>query len=166
MESGPAKENPKSEIARLFSEDQKDRGDWDNESTREGAFERDSFRLAKAKLYYEEIKKGKLSLPEESYFQLALLFQHSHMPEDYKTAMELCVLAGDSGRNLYACAEDRHLLSIGEKQIWGTQYIKNQEGEVVLAEMEDDSTSGITDEMRLSRELPKRAELQTTWQSI
>lgn len=166
MESGPIKENPRSEIARLFSEDQKDRADWADESSRGNAFERDRIRLAKAKMYYEEIKSGKLSLPEESYFQLALLFQHSHIPEDYKTAMELCVLAGDSGRNLYACAEDRYLLSIGEKQIWGTQYTRSQEGEVVLAEMEDDSVSGITDEMRLSRELPKRAELQKTWQNV
>jgi len=143
MERQP--KNLNAELAELHSADQKDREAWDShDETRLG---RDRARMKRAREIYE---KRDLLTPE-ALFHLAILFQHGEDPEDYVKAMELAKASEEGGYEpgawLAAAAEDRHLLSIGQKQKWGTQF-RSEDGKHEVLDMLTDEESGITDEMR------------------
>ena len=156
---GPPTSNPLSlELKNLFDTDQADRmalhGNWDNQEVTQRMAENDSRRLQRAGEIYEQYKSGSVSLTDSEKVQLAFLFQHSHSTDDYWKAHELGEAAGEEGKWIAAAAEDRWLLSKGEKQKWGTQFLNDTE----QASMLTDEESGITDEMRREREIPVRAD--------
>jgi hypothetical protein len=64
------------------------------------------------------------------YFRAALVFQHGSQPQDYLLAHVLAEVSvargGNYSRWLSAAALDRYLLSIGQSQIFGTQFDNKQ----------------------------------------
>ena len=110
-------------------------------------------------MIYQEVKDGRAVLSGERLWKLAMLFQHSQDSKDYLAAMEIATLSAEAGSEsgvwLSAAAEDRYLLSIGEKQKWGTQFTK-ESGEWSLLPVQTDEESGITDEVRATRHVPAR----------
>lgn len=158
MESIPKPKSVSEELQELFDADQADRAVFFAEKhgtdlPRE-LLERDAARLEKAREIYTQLMSGTASLSNDQRVQLAFLFQHSFDSDDYRRAYELGNSAGDEGKWIAAAAEDRWLLSRGERQKWGTQFINDTE----QAPMMSDAESGITDEMRVGREIPPRAE--------
>ena len=61
------------------------------------------------------------------YYHAAFIFQHGQHPDDYLLAHSLAVVAAARGRAdaawIAAASLDRYLMSIGQKQIYGTQYM-------------------------------------------
>ena len=126
-----------SEVRKLYVEDQRDRGvpmaddggpakpgdekkshDYDAiEAPKRDALRRDAVRRL--------IGGGKL-VTGQDYKDASFLFQHSDVPSDYLLAHVLAiqaVLHGDAtARWIAAATLDRYLQSIGQKQIFGTQY--------------------------------------------
>lgn len=158
MESIPKPKSVSEELQELFDADQADRAVFFAEKhgtdLPEELLERDAVRLEKAREIYTQLMSGTASLSNDQRVQLAFLFQHSPYSDDYRRAYELGNSAGDEGRWIAAAAEDRWLLSKGEKQKWGTQFISDTE----QAPMMSDEESRITDEMRVEREMPPRGE--------
>ncbi len=146
------------EIRALFEEDQNDRHGELYTADPDAFSRRDAARLARAMELFE-LKAG---LPAASLLELAFLFQHGSEPEHYKTAQDLAneaLAKGCPGAAwLSAAADDRYRLSIGEKQIWGTQFCKAEGGEWEQDAMADDTASGITDDMRRAKGVPPRGE--------
>ncbi|MDQ5889513.1 MAG: hypothetical protein QG609_6 [Patescibacteria group bacterium] len=164
MEKIPSLNPISSELKNLFDADQADRmalhEDLDNQELMQKMVENDSHRLQRAGEIYEQYKSGSLSLTNGELVQLAFLFQHSRDTEDYWKAHELGESAGEEGKWIAAAAEDRWLLSKGEKQKWGTQFLYGTE----QAPMLSDEESGVTDEMRKERKIPPRAEQMKVYQ--
>lgn len=156
MEEAPGRKSVSAELKELFNADQADReavrGKWDDAELSQRMAENDAVRLKRAREIYEEYIAGSAHLSSGELVQLAFLFQHSRDSDDYRKAHELGNAAGEEGLWIAAAAEDRWLLSRGEKQKWGTQFRHN-----VQAPMLSDEESGITDEMREQREIPTRA---------
>lgn len=70
------------------------------------------------------LEDGKLTTRADFYYA-AFLFQHGDLPEHYKLANRLAaraVVLGHDARWIYAATLDRYLLSVGERQRFGTQY--------------------------------------------
>jgi hypothetical protein len=84
---------------------------------------RDALRRAEAKslLAADELKTA------QDFHDAAFIFQHGHDPEDYLLAHILAIDAivkGDtSSKWLAAATLDRYLQAIGQKQVFGTQYL-------------------------------------------
>lgn len=158
MEQLPSGKSYARELQELFDADQTDRtalhGNWNDSKLSKAMAQNDSVRLVRAREIYDAYVKSAATLSKKELVQLAFLFQHSRESDDYRIAFELGVAAGDEGKWIAAAAEDRWLLSRGEKQKWGTQFINNSE----QAPMLSDEESGITDEMRVEREIPPRAQ--------
>lgn len=158
MEGIPGKKSFSRELRELFDADQADRkalqGKWNDPELSKTMIDNDSKRLIRAREIYEEHMSRTALLSSEELIQLAFLFQHSPESDDYRKAYDLGEAAGDEGKWIAAAAEDRWLLSKGEKQKWGTRFLNETE----QAPMASDEESGITDEMRAQREIPPRAE--------
>jgi hypothetical protein len=165
MEKMPNANPISPELKSLFDTDQEDRmalhGNWDNREVIQKMIENDSRRLQRAGEIYVQYKSGALPLTDSEKVQLAFLFQHSRTTDDYWKAHELGEAAGEEGKWIAAAAEDRWLLSKGEKQRWGTQFLNDTE----QAPMLSDEESGITDEMREDHQIPARAEQLKVHQS-
>lgn len=150
--------NLNKELIELYEEDQKDRFEKLYETDPKLFSERDTRRLSRAKEIY--LKKDELT--PERLCDLAMLFQHGLDSEDYKKAFELTNKATQLGYEdakwLSAASEDRHLLSIGKKQKWGTQFKGNGEGGWEQSPMYSDDQSRVTDEMRKEMGVPIRSE--------
>lgn len=146
------------ELTAMFEEDQRDRNEKLYETDPDAFLCRDAARLARA-LELFELKE---LLPAQSFLDLAFLFQHGSEPDHYKKAWELAdeALAQgcESAAWLTAAAEDRNLLSIGQKQKWGTQFAQNDDGEWEQQAMAEDAESGITDDLRRAKNVPPRGE--------
>jgi hypothetical protein len=84
---------------------------------------KDKIRLAQV----ENILKTHKNLSSKEYFAAAMIMQHGSEPEHYQLAMELSKKSANldpknKNASWLACAaEDRYLIKIGKKQIWGTQ---------------------------------------------
>jgi len=159
MKKDSSEENLITEIQQIHKNDQKDRsGKFENIDV-EKTLINDTKRLKRGREIYLDLKNGIVSLNSESLYYLAMIFQHGSNTEDYLIALELANLAIEKGNEkskwLSAAAEDRYLLSKGEKQKWGTQFSNEQEGWEQSA-MQDDSESGINDEMRKKNGVPIR----------
>ena len=158
MERMPGQKPVSVELKELFDADQSDRmtmeGNWENPDFVSKVAEKDALRLKRANEIYEEYRSNSITMSNEELVQLAFLFQHSLETNDYQKAIELGNAAGEEGRWIAAAAEDRWLISKGEKQKWGTQFTHGG-GQ---APMLSDEESGITDEMRKGRDIPARAE--------
>lgn len=105
-------------LLRLFQEDQSDRDS--------GVFL--MHRDAERRKQVEQMIVDNLLLTAEDFYRAAVIFQHGQSPSDYKKAQQLAskaaILKPDfiEARWLTCAAEDRYLISIGEPQVWGTQY--------------------------------------------
>lgn len=110
------------EMAAMFNADQADRApgaggiDWDKVAPRDEA------RRLRTKTL---LNAGKLSSGDD-YFHAAFIFQHGGDPQSYLLAHVLASTAVARGRRdaawIAAATLDRYLQSIGQKQIYGTQY--------------------------------------------
>jgi len=95
----------------------------------------------------------------DDYFHAAMVLQHGQGPEDYKLAHELALKASEldadhsTARWLAAAAKDRYLHSIGEPQIYGTQFRK-VDGKWTLEPIDE---SAVTDEERARWGVPPLA---------
>ncbi len=145
------------ELHTLFEDDQHDRNERLYETDIQSFMERDASRLARAKAIFD--MRDELS--PQSLVDLAFLFQHGQNSDDYKNAFDLASDALAKGHGdaawLSAAAEDRYLLSIGQKQKWGTQFIQHG-NEWKHEAMASDEESGITGDMRRQKAVPPRAE--------
>jgi hypothetical protein len=99
-------------------------------------------------------------ITSSTLFSAALIFQHGDCPDHYKLAADLALRAYElkdvSAGWLYAAATDRYLLSIGQLQRYGTQYVPDAENHFVLCPV----NPATTDEERAEWGLPPLAELQ------
>ncbi|TSC64055.1 MAG: hypothetical protein G01um101491_380, partial [Parcubacteria group bacterium Gr01-1014_91] len=136
----PGKKSISAELKEIFDADQADRkdmeGNWKNSDPVKNILEKDAIRLRRANEIYEEHKSGNLTMTGEELEQLAFLFQHSNKIDDYRKAMELGNAAGEEGKWIAAAAEDRWLISKGEKQRWGTQFTHDNDQAPMLSDEE------------------------------
>jgi len=99
------------------------------------------------------LTEGRLNAPASLYCA-AFIFQHGNCPEHYQLAhalAERALQAGfDQARWIYAAILDRYLLSVGQPQKYGTQFLIQPDGTRVLQPF-DQST---TDEERERYQVP------------
>ena len=150
------------ELKELFAADQSDRSSGlGHYIDLTKMIANDKIRLVRAHEIERIFKNDQVDLTADDLYHLAMLFQHSSEAEDFKVAIELATLSGQKGnihgKWLSAAAEDRHLLSTGQKQKWGTQFRKDENGPWQLQPMETDQESGITDIMRKEKGVPERS---------
>jgi hypothetical protein len=78
------------------------------------------------KRVHQRLDEGALRTARD-FSDAAIIFQHGQEPEDYLLAHVLAMIAvakGDkNGREIAAITLDRYLQSIGQAQIFGTQYL-------------------------------------------
>ena len=111
----------------LFEADQGIRQkDWSNLTQQEiqEIVQSDRDRRARVR---EILERGGLSQPQD-YYHAAMVLQHGSEPEDFLLAHILsstsAVLGHEPGKWLSAAALDRYLQSLGQGQVFGTQYSK------------------------------------------
>jgi tetratricopeptide (TPR) repeat protein len=140
------------ELFDIYEEDQSDRSgqiDWSLVAPR------DEERRRRVK---EILEAGNVKAADD-YFHAAMVLQHGRGPEDYKLAHELALEASEldadhsTARWLAAAAKDRYLQSIGEPQIYGTQFRK-VDGKWTLEPIDE---SAVTDEERARWGVPPLA---------
>ena len=84
---------------------------------------RDALRRAEAKLL---LAAGELKTAQD-FHDAAFIFQHGHSPDDYLLAhipaIEAIVKGDASSKWIAAATLDRYLQAIGQRQVFGTQYL-------------------------------------------
>ncbi len=152
--------NNQTEVKRLFDEDQRDREEHLDKSNPTLFAERERARYQKAQEIFGRYEQNPQSLSVQDVLHLAFLFQHGQTSEDYNRAYVLALAAEKGGvedaKWLSAATEDRYLVSLGKPQKWGTQFIQTEKGWRYAAPLEEDTLSGITDEIRQSKNVPAR----------
>lgn len=120
------------EIANLFKSDQSVRESLKPEQFKDREFitrmiEGDRLRRERAKNLLAE---GGLKTANDFYYA-AFIFQHGNTADDYLLAHTLALASAARGRKdaawIAAATLDRYLQTIGQKQIYGTQYLNNRE---------------------------------------
>jgi len=115
---------PNVEMAALYDADQRDRQSLQPSST-------DWSAIAKAdrmrrKSVSALLEAGALHTPDD-YRKAAFIFQHGERPDDYLLAHTLALVAvtkGDQSAAWIAAATlDRYLQSVGQPQVYGTQFV-------------------------------------------
>ncbi len=151
---------PKVELKMLVDEDQEDREKRLGTVDPKLFSEKERARHQKALDIFAQYGENPQDFSSEDLYNLAFLFQHGAISEDYERAHTLALEAERQGSEdakwLTAAVEDRHLLSLGKKQKWGTQFILMGDGSQLLAPIKDDITSGITNEMRRGKDVSPR----------
>lgn len=152
--------NNKTEAENLFDEDQQDRESHLDKTNPDLFAKREKARYQKALEMFARYEQNPEAVTAQDVFFVAFLFQHGQKSEDYMKAHTLALEAEKRGveeaKWLSAATQDRYLVSIGEPQIWGTQFIKTEKGWQYATPLEDDAVSGITDEMRQRKNIPVR----------
>ena len=115
-------------LAELFSQDQKDReGIFSTPAQVKELKHKDAMRRI---LVYEMISREEVNTPNDLY-HAGVILMHSDVFSDYLSAHRLAVTASIMGhqasRWLAASTLDRYLNSIGQPQIYGTQFEHNPE---------------------------------------
>jgi hypothetical protein len=140
------------EMTRLFDDDQAARKsphiDWDVVAPQDAA------RRVRTRALLDA---GALHSADD-YWHAAFLFQHGDKPQDYLLAHGLAIIAAAKGRRdapwIAAATLDRYLQSIGQKQVYGTQF-GMRPGVPTTQEPYDRSI--ISDAMRLATGVPSQA---------
>lgn len=118
------------EVAAMFAADQSQRMEDTLDS--ESAARADEQRRMRTRELFEA---GEL-MTGTDYFGAAFIFQHGNEPRDYLLAHVLAVRAAALGHKdaewIAAATLDRYLQSIGQPQIYGTQYRFPNEGGVTM----------------------------------
>ena len=142
------------ELSEIHEQDQLDRQtrlDWSKVN------KRDSVRRVRV---HQLLDSNKV-VTAKDYKHAAMVFQHGNGPEDYGLAVELMekAIALDSTINkwLLAAAIDRDLQRRGEPQIFGIQFIKNEDNKWVLYDID---TTKINDETRRKYGVPNLSKLK------
>jgi hypothetical protein len=111
-----------SEVHELYLEDQKDRGVGGESLPWEKIEPRDRTRRARI---HELLSTGALRTAED-FHDAAFIYQHGQVPDDYLLGHVLATVAVQKGdaKSLWISAAtfDRYLSSIGQSQVFGTQY--------------------------------------------
>ena len=144
------------ELRRIKTEDQKDRqglGDSPGKREHTKLAANDAKRLARVR---ELLRTDKVRTAAD-YDICALIFQHGRNADDFLVAHELAVIAGMKGSvgSLPALAEDRFLVTIGQKQRFGSQYnLQIGEGGNWLQDVDEGGRFSVTDSLRLVMFVP------------
>ncbi len=113
----PADMPPSRQLEYLFQSDQGDRFAMRFRLMKD----RDRLRRDRVLSLYTQ---GKFETGQDAY-RAAMVLQHGATPEDYKLAFELAKQADktnvEGAENLWKCAYDRWMLSLGKPQVYGTQ---------------------------------------------
>ncbi|HEX5181829.1 MAG TPA: hypothetical protein VFW19_01630 [Allosphingosinicella sp.] len=141
------------EMTRLYDEDQaarqSDHIDWTIVGPQDAA------RRARTKALLDA---GALHSADD-FLHAAFLFQHGDTPRDYLLAHGLAIIAAAKGRRdaswIAAASLDRYLQSIGQKQVYGTQY-QLRPGQKATQEPYDRGI--ISDAIRIATGVPTQAE--------
>jgi len=152
--------NASSEIHQLFVADQDERRSWGSKTFTDEeikqAEERDAKRRERAKQIYLSggLKTGR------DYYDAALLFQHGDQPDDYLLAHVLATVGIAKGntdcRWMAAATLDRFLQSLKQKQVFGTQFI----GQDNRYTYEPYDATLLTDDVRKAMDVPVLAQQQ------
>lgn len=115
-------------LQELFEQDQQDRQEvFSTPAQVKELKHRDAMRRS---LISEMISRGEVNTANDLY-HAGVVLMHGDAPKDYLTAHRLAVTASilghKSSRWLSAATLDRYLLSIGQPQIYGTQFEHNPE---------------------------------------
>jgi len=147
--------NVNAELKKLHDEDLASRAHTPQGAATTGASQND---LARRKRVTEIVAQGG-AREADDYFHAATVLQHSDKPEELKVAYECSLKALELepeypfARLLTATTRDRHLMSQGKPQLYGTQ-VKKVEGKWILWDV--DPT--ITDQERALWDVPPLAE--------
>ena len=120
------------EITTLFKTDQSVRENLKPEQFKDHEFitrmiEGDRMRRERAQIL---LKDGHLRTAND-FYHAAFIFQHGNTPDDYLLAHTLAMASAARGNKdaawIAAATMDRYLQKVGQKQIYGTQYLNNAE---------------------------------------
>lgn len=127
-QSAPAGDN--AEIANLFKTDQLVRENLKPEQFKDREFIRrmiEGDRLRREKT--QALLKGGHLKTANDFYHAAFIFQHGNTPDDYLLAHTLALASAARGNKdaawIAAATLDRYLQNIGQKQIYGTQYLNS-----------------------------------------
>lgn len=113
---------PANEVHQLYTQDQADRGVGGQSLPWEQMDVRDRTRRIRV---HELLESNQLKTAE-NFHDAAFIYQHGHAPEDYLLAHVLAMVAVQKGdaKSLWISAAtlDRYLQTIGQPQVFGTQY--------------------------------------------
>lgn len=127
-QTAPAIDN--AEIANLFKADQSVRENLKPEKFKDHEFinrmiEGDSLRRERTQAL---LRDGHLKTAND-FYRAAFIFQHGNTSDDYLLAHTLALASTARGNKdaawIAAATLDRYLQNIGQKQIYGTQYLNN-----------------------------------------
>lgn len=115
-------------LEELFQADQADRQKvYDNAAALKELHHRDAMRRS---LVRQMIAAGEVNTPNDLY-RAALILQHGLEPKDFLAAHRLSAMAAVNGQRaarwLMAASLDRFLMSLGQPQLYGTQFEHNAE---------------------------------------
>lgn len=104
----------------------------------------------------------------EDYYHAAFIFQHGSEPADYLKAHALAVIATARGKPsatwIAAATLDRYLQSIGQPQIYGTQFSsKDNDGKLSRAPVQDNV---LTDAIREASGVPRLGDQEAEYQRL
>lgn len=136
------------ELQALARADQEDRRRWESldDAGRAAVTRRDRERRERV---WRRVAAGDFDAAED-FDAVALLLQHGETPDDYETAHDMAVIAGERGRigSLPALTEDRFLRAVGRLQRFGSQFVYRSGGGVALAPVEGRGPCAVTDALR------------------
>lgn len=116
------------EMTAMFDADQADRAPGPGKIDWAKATLRDTAHRARAR----QLLDGGMLASGDDYFHAAVIFQHGDDPSSYLLAHVLATTAVSRGRRdaawIAAATLDRYLQSIGQKQVYGTQYRTPHDG--------------------------------------
>ena len=114
---------PVNEVHRLYTQDQADRGVGPAKSL---PWEQIDPRVRSRRIRVHELLESNQLKTAEDFHDAAFIYQHGHDPEDYLLAHILAMVAVQKGdtKSLWISAAtlDRYLQTIGQPQVFGTQY--------------------------------------------
>jgi hypothetical protein len=141
------------ELYELYRADQDDRQD----PTMEAAWDQVAARDRERRTRVRELLAAGAVRAADDHYHAAMILQHGSEPADYELAHELAVKAAElrpspglPARWLAAATKDRHLLSLGEKQWFGTQSTV-EDGVWTLLPIDEDA---VTDSERRAWDVP------------
>lgn len=159
-QGNPSDDN--AEISALFAADQSVRENIKPEQFKDRAFvtqmiANDRARRDRAHALLEE---GKLKTADD-FYRAAFIFQHGNTANDYLLAHSLALAATARGNKdapwIAAATLDRYLQTIGQKQIYGTQYLNSRE---TGPTMEPYDRTLLPDTLRETAGVPSQAKQQ------
>ena len=114
---------PVNEVHQLYTQDQADRGVGPAKSL---PWEHIDPRDRSRRIRVHELLESNQLKTAEDFHDAAFIYQHGHDPEDYLLAHVLAMVAVQKGDTksfwISAATLDRYLQTVGQPQVFGTQY--------------------------------------------